>query len=205
MTYQPPKYFDGWKDLCIFLSQYWGAYGGWPSVFKSPYLHLSIVITALTWPIWTVAGWWSVMLGILPSILGFTIGGFAIVLALGTGDFGRALSSANKPDKDVLDSGLAKLSAAFCHFIIVQFLAILTSLLAMAFIAAPAPEFLAWLSSHATRCSFWGLCWFLGIYALTLAIATTHWIFSDMKLLVKHQKSLGKIRAAKKAAELDAS
>jgi hypothetical protein len=138
---------------------------------------------------------------VLPNILGFTVGGFAIVLALGAGDFGEALSSARKPDEDVLESGLAKLSAAFCHFILVQFIALVMAISALAFAKTPPPSWALWLSGNVVQRMFWGVGWFVGIYSLTLAISTAHWIFSSVKLLVRFHKFKAKARAARQAAQ----
>lgn len=194
-------FFAGWRDVGGFFSDYWRAYGGWISLSKSPYLHISIVITGVTHPLWLAPDWWNVILSVIPSILGFTIGGFAIVLALGTGDFGAALSSASKPDQDPLESGLGKLGAAFCHFIVVQFAAAVFAILAMAFAKAPAPVFAPWLSNEIARSIFWGFGWFLGIYSLSLAISTTQWIFSSIKLLIRFQKLEEKKQVARKAID----
>lgn len=194
-------YLDGWRDLHSFLSQYWRAYGGLRNLLISPYLHLSILLAGAAWPLWSVPGWWDVILSIIPSILGFTVGGFAIVLALGTGDFGAALSSARKPDKDPLDSMMGKLSAAFCHFILVQFTAVLLALLAKGFVTAPAPSFAPWLAETSIRRLFWGWSFFCGVYALSLAVSTAHWIFTCIKLLIKYQKLQGKRRIAQRALE----
>lgn len=193
--------FSGWRDLHKFLTEYWRAYGGWASLLKSPYLHLSILVTAATWPLWWSAGWWERVFSLIPSILGFTIGGFAIVLALGSGNFGAVLSSGSKPERDPLDSGLAKLSAAFCHFIIIQFLSIVLALLAQAFVTAPAPCFAPWLSTCQSRRIFWGIGWFFAVYSLGLAISTANWIFTNIKLLIVYQKLQGNLKAARRAAE----
>ncbi len=191
--------FAGWKDLRKFVVTYWRTYGGWRSLAGSPYVHIAAVITAFSWRLWFEPGWWSTPLSVLPNILGFTVGGFAIVLALGAGDFGAALSSASKPDADILDSNLAKLSAAFCHFILVQCLTLLLAMLAMALAKTPAPSALSWLASAAVQRSFWALGWFLGVYSLLLAISTADWIFTSVRLLIRYQKLQKKLKDAQKS------
>src|SRR6185295_12041303 len=63
------------------FARYWQAYGGWRALFRSLYLHVAIIITCLLWGRWTMAGWWEMPLAVLPNIIGFSVGGYALLLS----------------------------------------------------------------------------------------------------------------------------
>lgn len=69
------------------FQSYWKIYGGWRSVLGSPYLVVSIALTTVLAPLWLRPNWWGTVLGVMPNVLGFSLGGFAIFLAFGDDDF----------------------------------------------------------------------------------------------------------------------
>ena len=132
-----------------------------------------------------------------PAILGFTIGGFALLLATGAEKFGAILAEARLYEKSELESPLAKLGAAFVHFIIVQFVSIIFGIIAKAADKTlPMPPF-EFLANEGIRRTFWGIGFFVGIYGLVCAIATAEWIFRIVVLLVKFQKARFKVEKRK--------
>lgn len=118
-----------YKDVGKIFSRYWAAYGGLKVLLRSPYLHLAIVALVATYATWSKHDWWDQVIGILPNLLGFTLGGFAMFLGFGDEKF-RALLA--EPDEEAPDdpSLYVSLCATFVHFILIQLLALLCALLA---------------------------------------------------------------------------
>ena len=77
------------------------------------------MLTALLWPIWLEGSikWHELAIGIIPNILGFTLGGYAILLAFGNEKF-MFLISGEFADKK--PSPFLVLNGAFVHFIVIQ-------------------------------------------------------------------------------------
>lgn len=118
-----------YKGFAEIISRYWRAYGGAPGVIFSPYAHLAILLTAILWPLWARGAWWETALTVVPSVLGFTLAGFTIWLGFGDERFQRLMAS-KRPGKST--SPYIGVSAAFVHFIIVQFLAVIAAVVAKA-------------------------------------------------------------------------
>ena len=76
-----------WKGLLEIIHRYWHHYGGRTVLYTSPYVHISLFFTVCTIPFWLYKEWWSHSLAIIPSILGFTLGGFAVFLGYGSDKF----------------------------------------------------------------------------------------------------------------------
>jgi len=138
------------------LSRYWGLYGGWKALFRSPYLYLGLVITVLSAPFWLKDGedgppWAQTAVEIIPSLLGFSMGGMTIMLA-----FSNAAIFTTLTQKGKHDSLFLKVTANFFHFILVQTLAVVLALIGKAYGGA----FIGFLG-------FWALT-----YALLVALAT---------------------------------
>lgn len=119
----PPSY---WKPLEP-LREYWRIYGGVGAVLTSPYFHLSIAITVLTSPIWIATDWWALSISVLPNIVGFTIGGYAILVSFGDEEFKKKI--AGKTYDDNGDSPYMHVNATLVHTIVVQAAALLFSII----------------------------------------------------------------------------
>jgi hypothetical protein len=116
---------------------YWTAYGGIRALLLSPYLLLSCVFWALCKPIWydqsvDLFPWSGLALSILPSMVSFSLGALAIFLAFSNEQFLKLLRQ-----KGSESSFLMKVTAAFFHFIIVQFVALGFALLLIAYPSIP--------------------------------------------------------------------
>jgi hypothetical protein len=118
---------DGYVGLWKRTGDYWHAYGGLRALLSSPFFHIAIALNILFKGAWSPPGsdWWSHTIEVLPSMLGFTLGGYAIWLAIGDDKF-RALISG--PEEDGTASPFIELNAAFVHFILIQALALLYAL-----------------------------------------------------------------------------
>lgn len=175
MTEPRKKLYKGTFDIFV---RYWRAYGGWPAILKSFYSHAALVITILMCAVWSHPGWWDISLGILPGLVGFTLGGYAMLLSFGGERFQNLLIKAKIGDV----SAFVEVSATFTHFILVQFAALFCALLAKGTYVDP-PKFLRhFLEQVGTmvdclRLGFWFLGMFLLIYALATGVAATLRIF----------------------------
>ena len=112
------------------LGRYWKAYGGFKALFTSAYLYLAIVASLLMAPAWINNSWHELVLSVMPSVLGFSLGGYALLLAIGDENF-RALISGE--DEDGETSPYMEVNAAFVHFILMQLLSLLCALFASAY------------------------------------------------------------------------
>jgi len=173
---------------------YWLAYGGLKDLLRSFYLMVAGVLLALTFNIWwtptfnVTAGqwsaWWDQNLGILPNLLGFTLGGFAIFMGFGDEKFRKLLA---EPDGETAlqKNAYVQLCATFVHFILVQVLALLAAVLCKAFWfylpwMDPVRDALPWLNAMAGAIGYG-----LFLYALTCVVAATMHIFRIAMLYAK--------------------
>ena len=164
---------------------YWRDYGGGKALVRSPYLHAAVGLTVLLFPAWISRDWWTNVLQVLPNIVGFSIGGYAIWLGFGDEKF-KALISFKDKQKDV--SPYMEVSATFCHFVVVQLAAIAAALAGSALnVDGSQIPLVQWLAG------FVGIEWrdmvpvlralggFIGfllfMYALTTALAAVFAIF----------------------------
>lgn len=166
------------------FKRYWGAYGGWESILLSPYLHISIIFTLIAYGAWINTGWFDIPISVLPSIIGFSLGGYAIWLALGDNKFKSNISGKKGDEKE---SPFIKVNAAFVHFIFLQILALVFALVAQSkpisniplswkekiLNIVPALSDVSLVLTYIT--SFFG--YFLFIYAILSALAATMAIF----------------------------
>lgn len=114
-----------WKDLIKFFREYWQKYGGLNSLLNSPYLQVAILITLFTYGFWYKHSWWEQSFSILPSILGFTLGGFAIFLGFGSDEFKKIMSKKEHGTSPYLD-----MVTSYTHFVLIQLLAIIFAIIA---------------------------------------------------------------------------
>jgi len=108
------------------------SYGGWKALFLSSYFLSSFVLTALCAPLWLMQQdgsflWPQYPIAIMPSLLSFSIGGFAIFLALSNG---RMLDAAREDGVD--DSLYMSVCSVFFNAIIFQISSILLALILLA-------------------------------------------------------------------------
>ncbi|OQY20097.1 MAG: hypothetical protein B6I36_02310 [Desulfobacteraceae bacterium 4572_35.1] len=107
------------KSLCI----YWATYGGFKSLIASPYLFIALLISMACAPYWAserVNTWHALSLLTLPNLLGFTLGGYAMLIAFGDEKFRNLISGSTKGKI----SPFMALNGAFVHFVIVQVVAL---------------------------------------------------------------------------------
>lgn len=169
------------------LRDYWHAYGGWAAFINSRYVHASLLTNAVLFHLWTNAGWWDLVLSTLPNLLGFTLGGYAILVGSGDERFGSLLRRAKAGQTEAKVSIYLSASATFAHFILVQLSALLLALVAKGLyfsigiegwvektISSPNAF---WTTLAILRCAIWFAFHWVFIYALTLALAASFAIF----------------------------
>ena len=164
------------------IRQYLRYYGGLGEVFKSWYFWFSVLFTLASTPYWYSETWWEVSLSITPNILGFTLGGYAIFIGLGDERFRIALAGSRngKP------SPLMRVAATFMHFIMLQSLATILSIAAIAIHNFSTVQILSGVlslppvaicTSAAIQVLFDFLSFLLFVYAVVLAIPASLALF----------------------------
>nr|VFK59326.1 MAG: hypothetical protein BECKTC1821F_GA0114240_10321 [Candidatus Kentron sp. TC] len=157
-----PESYLSFSEIIV---KYWRIYGGWRELLLSPILHAAIFLSVLSFPFWETE-WSSSALNIISNLLGFTLGGYAILLALGDQKFIWMLAG----DDDSGDSPYIGVNAAFVHFLILQIITLLIILVSKAWLPKEiCPWTIPWIFSAV------GYTFFL--YALLTTLAATFAIF----------------------------
>jgi len=104
--------------------EYWRLYGGFKSLLCSPYFWVAALVTLACFPYWLKIEdgervWAQTAIDVVPSIMGFSLGGMAIMLAFSNERF----LSAIREDGSV-NSLFMKAVALFFHFLLIQAVAI---------------------------------------------------------------------------------
>ena len=146
-------------------------------------------MTLLLYREWSNPKWWDTTLTVLPSVLGFTLGGYAILISFGNDKFKSILGRAGA---ETGTSNLIAVSAAFMHFIVVQFLALTAALIARGTFFAINDLGLSDPSGILDTLGEWAsgsaavVAWFFGywlfIYSLFTALAAAFSIFQLTQL-----------------------
>lgn len=125
------KLEDQYSGIWSGFSLYYKTYGGITSLITSPYLHISILLTLILNPYWTSEArelyWHNITLDVLPNVLGFTLGGYAILLALGDDFFKKSIAEQVEDETSLFMA----VNGAFIHFITVQSIAIMLALIGL--------------------------------------------------------------------------
>lgn len=115
------------KPFISGIKRYFRAYGGWSAVFGSPVLWLAVAVAVLGYKNWLSADKWADLAqSLIPSLLGFSLGAYTILLTLITGRIKQALKD-EKNENGI--TFLDEINATFFHFIFVQVFALLWAFL----------------------------------------------------------------------------
>src|SRR5690242_18611085 len=90
-------FFEPWRRHLIVLRTYWRIYGGGRAIVSSPYLHIAIGLTVIFAVMHGVDGAAAAGVGLFSSLLGFTIGALAIVLAVSSTEVFLYLAERGEP------------------------------------------------------------------------------------------------------------
>ena len=114
---------------------YWKLYGGWSAIISSVYLLGALLFTILCAPLWAKGydnfAWFNLSNSVLPSILGFTLGGYAILLAFGNSSFMKTIAGQDE-EENGKPSPFMEINSTFLHFIVVQVIALIFSVFSLA-------------------------------------------------------------------------
>lgn len=181
---------------------WWEAYGGWSAIFKSRYFAFAFPLALVSFPFQNWMALHEPIMSVIPSLVGFSLGGYAILMAFGNTAFQRILANAGKDDpKRPQGPVYLEVSATFVHFILLQF----TSL-GMALAWNGIQNFLE-LFGYSSSSMFLkivaSLVWFCFIYALLAGIAATLWIFklSSWFCSMHHREEQNQLDDEKKKEE----
>lgn len=111
--------------MVALLKKYWDSYGGWMAILTSPFTWLSLIITFLSRPFWSVDKWIDTPIGILPNLLGFNLASYSIWLAFGNQRLNRILSKVKDGNTY---SKYMEINTSFIHFIVVQIICLVLSI-----------------------------------------------------------------------------
>lgn len=184
-----------YKGMSKIFGKYWCAYGGFEALIKSPYLHIAIILLAVTFKLWSNPNWWDISISVLPNLLGFTLGGFAVFLAFGDDKFREMLIDNSDDDDDDDDSNnsgsslYVELCSTFVHFIVIQILAFFAALVSKSLnFKYDWNESIRPFIDYGTL-FFWGLGFLIFLYSMTSILAATMHLFRTATWYEMHQRS----------------
>lgn len=161
------------SNLSSNLKDYFDSYGGFVEMVKSPYLVLSFILNLFLYKSWTTSLWISDVKEIIPSILGFSLGAYAIIATFGNETFQKIIADEEEGNNTLY----RKINTAFIHFIMVQTLSLLFAILCPSLLALPY-GFLEIIVSFVGNMIF--------IYSIFLAIASVLTIFRVTKIYQRY-------------------
>ena len=163
------------KGLFEILGVYWKAYGGLRAVLSSPYFIFSILFSTGCYPLWLCdrnTAWFDICLSVIPNLLGFTLGGYAILLAFGDDQFRAILTG---EEEDGTPSPFVEINATFVHFILLQTMSLIFAIASLSWNIKTGPL------------AFIGLSIF--VYSIATALAAAFGIFRLARWFDKYQSS----------------
>lgn len=173
------------KTSSIFI-RFWRAYGGFRALFTSRFLRVALLTLPFCWGSWSTANWWDTVIGVLPNLLGFTLGGFAIFVSFGDARFIASLAS--DEDDPNQPTAYRELCATFVHFILVQVVALLLAILTKGM----------WFEAHLPRVItnaltvtnwVWGaFCYAIFLYGITSVVAIALHVFRISTMYENYQR-----------------
>jgi hypothetical protein len=114
MAVKPENQF---KPFWRHIKGYFRSYGGWKSVLGSPLFLAAFVITSVSYRHWLTPDWTDTAYSLLPSLLGFSLGTYALLFSLITA---RVKGAMRAVKNDEAISLLEQVNATFFHYIFVQ-------------------------------------------------------------------------------------
>lgn len=170
----------------IRFPKYFETYGGLNEIAKSRYFWGAVALTCLCFRYFREPEWWSLVLNVVPGLVGFSIAGIAIFVSLGS-DKLRASIAGKVPGKDET-SPFIDFMAMFTHFIVVQLLALIVAVVSKALYESQVIACgLCMEISEAMKGPFWFLGGLLFIYATLLCVALALEIFRLSEMIDEFQ------------------
>lgn len=163
------------KTVQLFKS-YFEIYGGFKEILRSFYFLTAFFITIFVYNIWINPFWWEMVITIIPNLIGFSIGAFALVLSI----------DIKKINSNITFEHLVKISNTFTHFIVIQIFSLTLGIIAKSFYASPPVLIIKlfeqigldfYYLNHYIKTVFWFICFLVFIYAMLLSLAATMAIY----------------------------
>ena len=166
--------------------KYFVIYGGFNAMATSVYFWGAAVLTALCYKYFASPDWWSLVLNVVPGLVGFSIAGVAIFVSLGS-DRLRASIAGREPGSDD-SSPFIDFMAMFTHFIVIQLLALVVAVASKALYESPIDQRSPLvLLVDPIRNPFWLVGGFLFLYATLLCVALALEIFRLAEMIDEFQ------------------
>ncbi len=169
------------------LRMYWKAYGGFGALVTSPYFHVALLL-AIPGALFSPKDWADKSLSTIPALLGLSLAGYAILLALGSREFFEVIRRKKRNGRPSVLEGVA---TSFFHFLVVQFAAIMLSLIHVAVVPA-LPAVKEWIRGIGCRdvtpfivFAYGFVGWLSLFYSVTCMIALSFRLYR-LILLVCH-------------------
>ena len=163
------------------ISIYWNAYGGLKAMLRSPYFYAALIITFESKAYWSVDSdpiWYNLTLSVIPNLIGFTLGGYAILLGFADEKFRKFIILNNN---NISSSQFMVVNSTFVHFILMQCLSLIIAVVGQ-----------GW--NYKSGCLAL-LGFFIFIYAILTSIAATFALLrlaNAYSIFVKMSNSLSK-------------
>ena len=155
------------------ISLAWKITGGSKAMISGGDFWITFVLWALCFPAWIDQKWWDQPISVLPNLLGFTLGGFAIFLGFGSDSFKNQITEA-----DQYKSPYLSVSAAFLIFVLAQCGSLLYAIVCAA-LWRPTPNWLGFMEPVFSYGNpiFWGIGYFGFLYSIVLSMRAAIRIF----------------------------
>jgi hypothetical protein len=140
----------------------WDNMGGIAALWKSFDFRFALAVSVLCGPAWLAPGWWTNTIAVLPSLLGFTLGGFAIFLGFGSDQFKELIAREDETKSEYLS-----VSSAFLFIVAVQVLGLIYAIICES-LWVPTPLLLQRVSPVLDYLN--PVAWFLGYFLYVLGI-----------------------------------
>lgn len=140
----------------------WESMGGTGAILKSFEFRVALAVSLLCWPAWLEPGWWESAISILPSLLGFTLGGFAIFLGFGSDQFKELIAR-----KEEAKSEYLSVSSVFLFIVTIQVIGLLYAIVCES-VWVPTPALLKPVIPVLPYLNY--MAWFIGFFLLVLGI-----------------------------------
>jgi len=154
-----------------------GAYGGIQAILRSGYFWTAVALMLPTQALWSKAGWWETVIAVMPNLLGFTLGGFALITAIGDEKFKALIAQTLSGFGS--SSVLQSMSGTFFFFIAVQATALIFAICMKGLWEGAIPTFLGRFTELLVLAA--PIAWFCAylsfIYSLVLIVAAARWIY----------------------------
>jgi hypothetical protein len=139
------------------LNAAWRSTGGVKEKIKGFDFWLAVIVVILCYPTWSAPDWPAQVTSVLPNVLGFTLGGFAVFLGFGSDSFRTLLAQSNPSS-----------NSAFMYFVVIQIVAIMYALIATAMYKVITPKFFLTQAQLFQILNFIGagIGYFLFVYSL---------------------------------------